>query len=101
MRRAARFINNDSLKEMNSIDITQTHAVRFMKTYNNKSMTENGAVGYKTTTHPLLDLNFKVSSLRNRDEKYIVDAFVAAFYQNRKYAVKWLFFLRDIFRGIG
>ena len=28
----------------------------------NVSVTENGAVGYKTTGKPLLDMNFKISS---------------------------------------
>lgn len=35
----------------------------------NYSMTENGALGYRTTTHPLLDLNFAVSSLRSVSEE--------------------------------
>ena len=35
----------------------------------NYSMTENGAFGYRTTTHPLLDLNFAISSLRSASEE--------------------------------
>lgn len=35
----------------------------------NYSVTENGALGYQTTTHPLLDLNFAVSSLRSASEE--------------------------------
>lgn len=31
---------------------------------NNRSVTENGAVGYKTSGKKLLDLNFAVSSMR-------------------------------------
>ena len=34
------------------------------KVQTNVSVTENGMVGYKTTYHPLLDMNFKVSSYR-------------------------------------
>ena len=30
----------------------------------NVCITENGAVAYKTTGKPLLDLNFKISSMR-------------------------------------
>ncbi|MBQ9142064.1 MAG: DUF2828 family protein [Lachnospiraceae bacterium] len=101
MRRAARFDNKDIQKELRDIDTTQTHAVHFLKNYNNRSVTENGAIGYRTTGHPLLDLNFKVSSLRNRGEQDIVHDFIAAFYQDRKYAVKWLFFVRDILEGLG
>ncbi len=101
MQRAVRFDNKDIQKEIDSVDMTRAHAVHFLKTYNNKSVTENGAVGYKTTTHPLLDLNFKVSSLRARDEEYITAEFIKAFMEDRIYAVKWLFFLRDIWEGLG
>jgi len=101
MQRAVRFDNKDIQKEIDSVDITRAHAVHFLKTYNNKSVTENGAVGYKTTTHPLLDLNFKVSSLRARDEEYITAEFIKAFMEDRIHAVKWLFFLRDIWKGLG
>ena len=33
---------------------------------NNYQLTENGAVGYKSTGKVLTDLNFRVSSMRNR-----------------------------------
>lgn len=67
----------------------------------NISVTENGAVGYETTTHPLLDMNFKVSSFRDRSEEEITEEFIKSFYSDRKYSVKWLFFLRDILEGLG
>lgn len=72
-----------------------------MKQYQNCSITENGAIGYRTTMHSLVDLNFMVSSLRNRDEHFIVREFIKAYYDSPKYAVKWLFFLRDILEGMG
>ena len=43
---------------------------------NNRAFTENGATGYRTTTKALLDLNFRVSSLRDRDEEHIVKEFI-------------------------
>ena len=101
MRRAVRFDNKEIQKEIDSVDITRAHAVHFLKKYNNKSVTENGAVGYRTTTNPLLDLNFKVSSLRARDEEYITAEFIKAFMEDRIHAVKWMFFLRDIWEGLG
>ena len=67
----------------------------------NKSVTENGAVGYKTTFQPLVDLNFKVSFLRNQPENYIVKEFIKAYYHSPHYAVKWMFFIRDIKEGLG
>lgn len=72
-----------------------------MNHYYNRSITENGAVGYRTTLEPLADLNFKVSALRNRPAEYIVKEFVKAYYSFPKYAVKYLFFLRDIAEDLG
>ncbi len=77
------------------------NAISYMKNYQNVSITENGAVGYQSTLIPLVDLNFMVSSLRNREEEFIVKQFIKAFYDSPKYAVKWLFFLRDILEGLG
>jgi hypothetical protein len=73
----------------------------FMENYDNRSTTENGAIGYRTTTKALLDLNFKVSSLRDWRENDIVTEFIKAYHESPKYAVKWLFFLRDILEGMG
>ena len=67
----------------------------------NVSVTENGAIGYKTTGKELLDINFQISSMRDMFEKQIVDKFVKAFYENKLLAIKWLFFVRDIREGIG
>lgn len=66
------------------------------ETINNETqLTENGAVGYKTTGKKLLDLNFSVTSLRNRSDKDIVNKFVDAFYEDKMLAMKWLFYCRD------
>lgn len=67
---------------------------------NEKQLTENGAVGYRTSGKELLDLNFAVSSMRNWNEIEICKAFTKAYYENSLLAVKWLFYLRDI-RGNG
>ena len=67
----------------------------------NTSVTENGAVGYRTTGKELLDINFSITSMRNMDEQQIVDKFVKTFYEDRLLAVKWLFYARDIRGGIG
>lgn len=76
-------------------------AIDYMEDYLNYSITENGATGYRTTKHALLDLNFMVSSLRDREEEFIEQEFIKAYYESPKYAVKWLFFLRDILEGLG
>lgn len=67
----------------------------------NISVTENGAVGYKTTGRKLLDLNFAVSSLRNRSESEIQTMFESALAQDVDTAIVWLFFARDIRGGLG
>ena len=67
----------------------------------NVSVTENGAVGYRTSGKELLDLNFAVASLRNASEKAIAEKFVKAFYEDKILAMKWLFYARDVRQGLG
>ena len=101
MKRAFRYDGKDLDKQIPNYINRGNKAINYMKRYQNRFVTENGAVGYKTTTHPLLDLNFMVSSLRNRSEEFIEKEFIKAYYESPKYAVKWLFFLRDILEGMG
>ena len=68
---------------------------------NEVSITENGAIGFKTSGTKLVDLNFAVSSLRKADDSVIERKFSDAFYENKLLAVKWLFFSRDIRGGMG
>ena len=67
----------------------------------NESVTENGAVGYRTTGKELLDLNFAVSSLRYATDVEIAKRFSNAFYENKLLAMKWMFFARDVRGGLG
>ena len=67
----------------------------------NVSITENGAVGYRTTGKNLLDLNFAISSLRGKSAKEISDRFAKAFYDDKVLAVKWLFYAGDVREGVG
>lgn len=99
--RAVRYDNGDMEKEIAQYDLSQAHAVHFVRNYQNRSVTENGALGLKTSGHSLLDLHFQVSSLRSSTPHYIIYSFIKAFYENRHYAVKWLFYLRDIAEGLG
>lgn len=66
----------------------------------NVSVTENGAIGYKTTNHPLSDFNFKVASYRSNPQSIETD-FKAILEYGDKYVLKYLFYLRDIREGIG
>ena len=67
----------------------------------NYSVTENGALGYKSTGKELLDLNFAVASLRKASEADIVKRFMRAFGEDKVLAMKWLFFARDVRGGLG
>ena len=74
------------------------------KTLNNEynvSITENGAVGYRTTGKELLDLNFAVASLRKMSDVEVAKRFVRAFCEDKLLAMKWLFYARDVRGGLG
>lgn len=101
MKRAFRYDGKDKEKDIPDYLNETRPVIPCIRKYTNRSVTENGAVGYKTTQHPLVDLNFMVSSLRNRSVEFIVGEFLKAYYASRKYAIKWLFFLRDVQEGLG
>ena len=67
----------------------------------NYSMTENGALGYRTSGKELVDLNFAVASMRGISEKQIYDKFTKAYFEDKKMALRWLFFARDVRGGLG
>ena len=68
---------------------------------NNMQRTTNGAVGYSTTNKPLLDLNFAVSSLRKANDREICTRFEEAYSRDKKLAIVWLFYARDVRGGLG
>lgn len=72
----------------------------FMKMIENgeKSVTENGATGFKTSGSKLVDLNFQVPSFRKAIDK---DLFKQALNEDEKLTLKWLLYLRDVREGIG
>lgn len=82
------------------MDFTTAMANTLNEDYN-VSVTENGAVGYRTTGKALLDLNFSVASLRSASEAEIASKFVKAFFEDKRVAMKWLFFARDVRGGLG
>lgn len=72
-----------------------------LKRENNYQMTENGAVGYKSTGKALTDLNFRVTSMRNGITADDISLFCDAMNEDLEYAIKWLFFARDVRGGMG
>ena len=67
----------------------------------NVSITENGAVGYRTSGKELLDLNFAVASLRKMPDAEVAKRFKKAFCEDHVLAMKWLFYARDVRGGLG
>ena len=67
----------------------------------NYSVTENGALGYRTTGKELVDLNFAVASMRSMSEGDIYNKFTKAYFEDKMMALRWLFFARDIHGGLG
>lgn len=65
-----------------------------------KTLSENGAVMYETSGSKLVDLNFAAASLRQKSAAEIGSMFTNAYFENPEYAVRWLFYLRDV-RGAG
>lgn len=68
---------------------------------NNKTLTENGGVGYETSGHALLDMNYKVASYRTADEGTILSDFLKAFAETPELAIKWMFYAGDVREGLG
>ncbi len=68
---------------------------------NRKQLTENGAVGYATSGHALLDMNFAVTSYRNKQDFEIASDFSKAYFENPLMAVAWVFYARDVRGGLG
>ena len=76
-----------------------------MQELSNRKETENGAIGYNTTNHPLLDLHFAISSMRDKDKrKLLLDNYFIYLKDHPGEIsdfVAWAFYVRDIRQGIG
>ena len=67
----------------------------------NVSVTENGAVGYRTTGKEMLDFNFKIASYRSKSDGEIIKDFTKVFLEDKVLAMQFLFFIRDREEGLG
>lgn len=72
-----------------------------LKAANNFTYTENGAVTHHTTQSDLLDMFALGGAYRNRTEDDVKMLFRKAFAENPVYALKCLFYLRDVRGGQG
>lgn len=67
----------------------------------NETLTENGAVAYRTTNSALLDMFAVIGALRSRPSQEIIDKFTKAFTEDQLLAMKMLFYARNIRGGLG
>ncbi len=75
--------------------------LRALKTENNFTTTEKGAVALKSTNSALVDLFGEIGALRKRSENEIEAKFIKAFSEDRLLATKMAFYARDIRGGLG
>ena len=68
---------------------------------NNFILTENGGVAHKTTKSDLLDMFAMGAAMRNRSDEDVLLMFRKAYEENPEYALKCLFYIRDIRGGQG
>lgn len=67
----------------------------------NSTYTENGAITHKTTKSDLLDMFAMGAAMRNRSDSDIILMFRKAYTENPVYALKCLFYIRDVRGGQG
>ena len=96
------FVSDTNIKkEPKSLNLMDVIKETLTELPYNKSITENGAFGYRTTGSALVDINYMTSSLKKMDDTNLNHKFEDAYYENPLHAWKWLFFLRDIRGGMG
>ena len=72
-----------------------------MKSATNYAITENGALTHKSTMNDLLDLFAMGAAYRTRSDEDVILLFKNAFAADPKYALKCLFYIRDVRGGQG
>lgn len=72
-----------------------------MQDFSNFTLTENGAITHKTTKSDLLDMFAMGAAMRTRSDEDVILMFRKAYAENPVYALKCLFYIRDIRGGQG
>lgn len=70
-----------------------------MKNVSNYTRTENGALTHKSTKSDLLDMFAMGAAMRTRSDEDVILMFKKAFEENPTYALKCLFYIRDVRGG--
>lgn len=73
----------------------------FIETMKNFGETENGAIAYNSTCNALLDAFGSLGAMKDSPEEDIINIFSKAYDENPDYAMKLLFYMRDIREGQG
>lgn len=81
--------------------MNQNKFLNAMKNDTNFTRTENGALTHKTTRSDLLDMFAMGAAYRNRSDEDVILMFRKAFQENPVYAMKCLFYIRDVRGGQG
>ena len=72
-----------------------------LKNAANFTYTENGAITHKTTKSDLLDMFAMGAAMRTRSDEDVILMFQKAYAENPVYALKCLFYIRDVRGGQG
>ena len=94
-------IKNGALQGMRAKGsfVDEAPFITAIKQENNFKHTENGAVAKKSTMSKLYDLFALGGSYRSRTESDCIVLFKDAYQENPSYALKCLWYLRDILEG--
>ena len=72
-----------------------------LKNATNYTLTENGGITHKSTRSDLLDMFAMGAAMRTRSDEDVIVMFRKAFAENPVYALKCLFYIRDVRGGQG
>lgn len=79
----------------------ENNFLKALKSETNIGITENGAIVNATTNSHIVDYFATFGAMRNSNDGDVITTFNKAFCENPEYAIKLLFYFRDIRGGVG
>lgn len=67
----------------------------------NRTLSENGAMAYRSTSNALVDCFGMIGAMRNRNEEDIRRLYTKALIEHRNLAIHLAFYVRDVLEGLG